>query len=174
MGEEVIDTLVEQDEYADYWAMQWLNLLRADQLKVTPQGTILMFDNGTYRARPFDPKRDPRDNFSRAVEYEIDEEKMEFRQVWSYGGPEDEIFFSPFLGDVDWLPKTGNVLITSGGAVRAADGSNANHPAHGRKWALIIEATHDQPAQKVFEIRIDDPASGWTVYRAERLPSLYP
>ncbi len=91
--------------------------------KVTPRGTILMFDNGTYRARPFDPKRHARDNFSRAVEYEVDEEKMEFRQVWSYGGPDDEIFFSPFLGDTDWLPKTGNILITDGGRVRAADGS---------------------------------------------------
>lgn len=142
--------------------------------KVTPEGTILMFDNGTYRARPFDAKRDPRENFSRAVEYEVNPETMKFEQVWSYGGPKDEIFFSPFLGDTDWLPQTGNILITDGGRVRAADGSNANHPAHGRKWAHIMEVTHDEPAKKVFDLVIDDPKSGWTVYRAERIPGLYP
>lgn len=142
--------------------------------KVTPRGTILMYDNGTYRARPFDQKREARDNYSRAVEYEVNTETMEFREVWSYGGPEDEIFFSPFLSDADWMPQTENILITDGGRVRAADGSNANHPAHGRKWARILEVTHEQPAEKVFEIVIDDPGMGWTVYRSERIPSLYP
>lgn len=38
----LIDQLLQRDEYASYWAMQWLNLLRADQLKVTPQGTLAM------------------------------------------------------------------------------------------------------------------------------------
>ncbi len=164
----------EWDKYLLYPVGDGMYPCHEHAAKVTPQGTILMFDNGTYRARPFDLKRHPKDNFSRAVEYEIDEEKMEFKQVWSYGGPEDEIFFSPFLGDTDWLPITGNVMITDGARVRAPDGSNANHPAHGRKWAHILEVTHDQPAQKVFEIVIDDPGSGWTVYRAERIPGLYP
>jgi hypothetical protein len=36
----LIDKLLQRDEYADYWTMHWLNLLRADQLKVTPQGTV--------------------------------------------------------------------------------------------------------------------------------------
>ncbi len=38
----VIDRLLERDEYADYWTMRWLDLLRADQLKITPQGTVAM------------------------------------------------------------------------------------------------------------------------------------
>lgn len=38
----LIDQLLQRDEYAVYWAMQWLNLLRADQLKVTPQGALAM------------------------------------------------------------------------------------------------------------------------------------
>jgi hypothetical protein len=36
----LIDELLERDEYADYWTMQWLNLLRADQLKTSPQGAL--------------------------------------------------------------------------------------------------------------------------------------
>lgn len=38
----LIDRLLERDEYADFWTMQWLDILRADQLKVTPQGTVAM------------------------------------------------------------------------------------------------------------------------------------
>ena len=38
----LIDNLLARSEYADYWTMHWLDLLRADQLKVTPQGTVAM------------------------------------------------------------------------------------------------------------------------------------
>lgn len=36
----MIDRLLDRDEYADYWTMKWLDILRADQLKITPQGTV--------------------------------------------------------------------------------------------------------------------------------------
>lgn len=36
----LIDRLLERDEYADYWAMRWLDVLRADQLQISPQGTV--------------------------------------------------------------------------------------------------------------------------------------
>ena len=39
----------------------------------------------------------------------------------------------------------------------------------------IVEVTHSTPAEKVFELIIDDePPNRWRVYRAERLPGLYP
>ncbi len=38
----LIDRLLERDEYADYWTMRWLDILRADQLAITPQGTVAM------------------------------------------------------------------------------------------------------------------------------------
>lgn len=38
----LIDELLSRDEYVDYWTMKWLDILRADQLKVTPQGTVAM------------------------------------------------------------------------------------------------------------------------------------
>ncbi len=36
----LIDFLLQRPEYADYWAMKWSDLLRADKLKITPQGTV--------------------------------------------------------------------------------------------------------------------------------------
>lgn len=39
---ELIDKLLERDEYAIYWAMQWLNLLRADRSKISAEGALAM------------------------------------------------------------------------------------------------------------------------------------
>jgi hypothetical protein len=53
----LIDALLERDEYVDYWTMKWLDILRADQLKVTPQGTVAMqrwLQKFFRNNRPFD------------------------------------------------------------------------------------------------------------------------
>lgn len=36
----LIDELLARPEYADYWAMKWSDVLRADKIKVTHQGTV--------------------------------------------------------------------------------------------------------------------------------------
>ena len=38
----LIDQVLDRPEYAEYWAMKWLDILRADQLKITPQGAVAM------------------------------------------------------------------------------------------------------------------------------------
>jgi len=38
----LIGELLERDEYADYWAMRWADVLRVDQAKITPQGAVAM------------------------------------------------------------------------------------------------------------------------------------
>lgn len=38
----VIDQLLDRPEYVDYWTMQWLDILRADQLAISPQGAVAM------------------------------------------------------------------------------------------------------------------------------------
>lgn len=38
----LIDQLLDRPEYADYWTMKWLDILRADQLTITPQATVAM------------------------------------------------------------------------------------------------------------------------------------
>jgi hypothetical protein len=38
--EAIIDELLQRPEYADYWAMKWSDLLRADKIKITPQGAV--------------------------------------------------------------------------------------------------------------------------------------
>ena len=36
----LVDELLQRPEYSDYWAMKWSDLLKADKLKITPQGTV--------------------------------------------------------------------------------------------------------------------------------------
>ena len=38
----LLDDLLQRPEYADYWAMKWADLLRADKVKITPQGAVGM------------------------------------------------------------------------------------------------------------------------------------
>ena len=146
---------------------------------ITPEGNILLFDNGNFRASPFDEQLPATENFSRAVEYSINEDTREVTQVWEYGQFVDEPLYAPFIGDADYLPQTGNVLISFGGVTGDEEGNPTDVIGSGSKTAVhLIEVTHTEPAEKVFELTIVDPtpelANGWTTYRAERLPSLYP
>ncbi len=38
----LIDRLLDRPEYATYWAMKWTDILRADKIKITTQGTVGM------------------------------------------------------------------------------------------------------------------------------------
>jgi arylsulfate sulfotransferase len=148
-------------------------------VKFTPHGTLLMFDNGNLRAIPPARPMPPTEAYSRAVEYEIDEEEMSVTQVFSYGGPDDDQrFYSPFLCDADWLPQTGNILVTDGAHATDENGQPVNNPPGAQQWARLVEVTHEEDPHVVWELLIDDrqtrPRIGWSVYRSERLPSLYP
>lgn len=143
---------------------------------ITPMRTLLLFDNGNDRASPFDgtPRVNDRDNYSRAVEYEID--GMEVRQVWEYGSPASLAtprLFSSFISDADRLPN-GNTLINFGGNTHS-DGVANNDLGFGGTLTRIVEVDHATPAEKVFDMRLYNPTADArvAVYRVERIPSLY-
>ena len=139
----------------------------------TENGTYLLFDNGVARSSPFDEKMPLEDSYTRAVEYSVNEDTMEVSQVWAYGS-DDEPIYARYLGDVDWQPQTNNILITAGGQETNADGQNAPPGPGTQRWARLIEVTHDQPAEKVWEMRLQADDSNWSIYRSERIPSVYP
>lgn len=141
----------------------------------TPDGNLLFYDNGV-----FVPDADSGevvlkgDSLSRAVEVRIDPDARTFREVWTYGGPGDEAYFSPFLCDTAYLPATGNVLVTDGGRVQAADGQPSAEIGGGHHWARVVQVTREQPARKVFEVVTRQRDVGWAIYRATHFPSLNP
>lgn len=73
-----------------------------------PNGNIIVFDNGPFR------NYNNVNNYSRAVEYEVNEADKTFKQVWQYGKNRGVELFSTIVSDVDYLPKTKNILMTSG------------------------------------------------------------
>jgi arylsulfate sulfotransferase len=139
----------------------------------TENGTYLLYDNGVARTTPFDEGMALEDSYTRAVEYSVNEETMEVSQVWVYG-PEDEHFYARYLGDVDWQEQSNNILITIGAQETNAQGKNSPPGPDTQRWARLVEVTHEQPAEKVWEMRLQEDDSGWSIYRAERLPSIYP
>ncbi len=140
---------------------------------LTREGNLILFDNGNYRAQPPARRTQPADSYSRAVEFAIDQEAMTVRQVWSYGGPDSEYFYSAFVSDADRLPVTDNVLITDGGNLLDADGVPSNAVVPSRKVARILEVTGGENPVKVFEIVIDTGAPpGWAIFHADRIAGL--
>jgi hypothetical protein len=146
---------------------------------LTPQGTLLVFDDGIDRASPFDPPIPDVDNYSRAVEYSIDETNMTISQVWdSYdsGLGDGDRMMSEIMGNTDWLPQTGHVLVTyawvnyTNGVLVASNGA---------LMARIVEYTHDPVPQVVFDLAFWDYDNtnshylGYYCYRSHRIPDLY-
>lgn len=132
-------------------------------MNVLENGNILLFDNGLMR------NFEPEPTYSRAVEYQIDEEKLTIKQVWQYGKARKLDMFSPITSDVDVLPETGNRLITAG-TIRKSE-----LPPH----AKIIEITYPDN-KEVFEANIyfkdalGTKKQEWAqfdlVFRGERYP----
>jgi hypothetical protein len=139
-------------------------------VELEDDGSLMMYDNGNFRpgttlaggtAPPF----------SRAVRYTVDLEAGTAKQVWEHrdSWPDGRPIYGPFLGDVDLEPN-GNVLITHGG------GSSASGVLMGRILEVIPgDAADGSKDTTVFDITVGDGTGqgGWTLYRAERLPSLY-
>jgi len=81
---------------------------------VCPDGDVMCFDNGQYRAKVKEKYIENRDNFSRGVRYRIDTEKMEIEQVWQYGKERGQEFFSAYICNVEYYDE-GHYMIHSGG-----------------------------------------------------------
>lgn len=132
---------------------------------ILPNGNLFIFDNGFNRNFGSAP------NYSMGTEYEVDEDNMTVKQVWSYGKARGEDLFSSIISDVDFLPETKNRLIMPG--VIGLGSSNS--------YSKVVEVTH--PGKEVvfestlrFKNQLAD-GQGWgnidITYRAQRIPSLY-
>lgn len=122
---------------------------------------IALYDNGNYRAPAFETALTP--EYSRAVIYSVDDEAMTVSQVWSYGDPSgDDSFFSPFMGDADVQPETGNMLMTNG---------QFQKPGGGGTYGSIFEVTAD--GTRIFELAVGLSGGGSTgIYRADRIADI--
>ncbi|MCZ6763531.1 MAG: aryl-sulfate sulfotransferase [Alphaproteobacteria bacterium] len=138
---------------------------------LTERGTVLMFDNGNFRVPAFETPVAPPDSYSRAVEFEVDEQGRSVRQLWEFKGE-----YAAYISGVRQLPETGNMFINFGGILTDEQGSPSQFPPTDMARVRMVEVTYDADAEIVFELTIDERGDnkGWDVYRAERFAGLYP
>ena len=144
----------------------------------TPNGTLLLFDNGNYQARPFRERAKVEDTYSRAVEFKIDEQSMTVSQVWKSEEPTDDRVIAVAMGDADWLPESENVLVAYGALLDPASiGKVTWEPASRltfKQWTRLREYVRSDPPEVVYEVvlQADEPDMGWTLFGAERIGSV--
>ena len=146
---------------------------------LTPDDTLLLYDNGNLRASPGEDTVSDNQNYSRAVEYHIDEDKMEVSQVWSYGSTTaGDWFYTGFEGNAEPEPKTRNVLINFP-AVSYENGALSNPFGPNVYSARFREVTREPVPRVVFDLGLSEynqptsTAQNLTVYRVHRIPDLY-
>lgn len=147
--------------------------------RLTPDGTLLVYNDDNYQASPFDPPVPDQDNYSSAIEYNINETNMTVSEVWnSAWQTNQDRLYTPYVGKAQWLPQTRDVLVTYG-AVKYVNGVPPSAYAPGATMVRLIEYTHDPVPQVVFDVSFFDYSntssnySGDFCYRSTRIPDLY-
>jgi hypothetical protein len=106
---------------------------------------------------------------SHATAYRIDEEIRSAEELWTSRVPGEKGIASVAMGDVDWLERTGNILV-SYGALRPSE-----EFGHESSWSMVREYTFTDPPRVVWEMHIasrykdKNQNVGWTIFSAERL-----
>ena len=159
--------------------------------RVSNAGTVCVYDNGAFQARPFQPPKLPGEIYSRGVEYFVDEKNGTVEEVWASAdeNSEDKVI-SWAMGDCHRLPETGNMLVID--SVCAPEGPGLNwqgsvtiadltwdewdrsswHISDFAQWGRIREYRRNSDRDVVFEIAVRDPDDlvGWEVYGGLRTP----
>ncbi|MGB2868333.1 MAG: aryl-sulfate sulfotransferase [Bacteroidota bacterium] len=148
----------------------------------TDPNRILLFDNGNLRG--YDSPLQPEANFSRGVEFELDEANQRIKQIWQFGQERGNELYSPVVGSVGYLPN-GNRLICFGAIARDLAGNpvewiQPNKDSTGfenrkvKSSVRIIEASRETPARVYLELSFEDTGRsdymGYLAYRAFKFP----
>jgi arylsulfate sulfotransferase len=147
--------------------------------KLTPDGTLILYDDNNYDASPFATSVADQNNQSSAIEYSIDETNMQVSEVWnsSWQTNQDRLF-TPYVGMVSWGPQTRNVLVTYG-AVSYVNGAHPSAYSTNANMVRLIEYTHDAVPEIVSDVRFFDTSrtnsnyQGYFCYRAYLVADLY-
>ena len=138
---------------------------------LTKNRNLVIFDNGNFRSYKLEDAVLAHNNYSRAVEYKINEEDMTVEQVWQYGKERGNELYCAYLGAVRIL-ENNNRLICFGGITKDIFGNPIDDMKSNRmkNQITIIEVSKDKV---VFEIKLKDTditnPIGYKCYRAEKI-----
>lgn len=153
----------------------WPYHQHAPMLHPDDDGRLLVFDNGNYgRVTPYNPA-EPKGDYSRLVEYQVNELDRTVEQTWAYRQTLTGDLYASAFGDADYLD--GDNVIGVFGFLYREGGIDNNDLGLGDKSARIIEIARDLDDQVVWDVRLNSSASvaprGWQSHRAQRLTTLY-
>lgn len=81
---------------------------------ITPDGDVMCFDNGHWRAKNKERYLLNKNNFSRGVRYQINTDDMTIKQIWQFGKERGQHFFSQYICNVEYYGE-GHYMVHSGG-----------------------------------------------------------
>ena len=127
----------------------------------------MVFNNGLFKARPFNPRAPDSETVSGALEYAFDPKTHTAKLLWSSDAKGPEAVRTFAMGDVEFLPKTGNVMVVYGNAVRMDNGL---------PWPRVREFKRTTPPQVVYDVVLADtsanPSVSWTAFGGDRIEKL--
>ena len=153
--------------------------------RVTSEGTIVMFDNGIYQARPGQPRLPFEKSFSRGVEYRVDPAAMTVEQVWASALTDADVIERTWaMGDAHRLEASNTALIVHSicmphgieGIGMDEDHRSIRFVNELASYARILEYDRDDINNILFDAEIHDlnELVQWEAFSAVRVSDLYP
>ncbi len=134
-------------------------------LKPSDKNTILLFDNGNNRS--YSAPVLPNANFSRAVEYSIDEANKTVRQNFEYGKTLGAETFAPYVGKVHYL-NNDRIFIGNGGILKDNNNNATDFTPNAINQVRFFETDRTQNVYLDISIKASDSSNliGFRSYRS--------
>ena len=149
--------------------------------RMTHAGTVILFDNrGHGGAMPYEPTLPVDKSFSRGVEYDVDEENMTVRQVWTSGDEQGEDpCYANAMSDAWRLPETDNHLVIYAFCLPLRADLTQDPADETKRYlsdlpygARIVEYADNEPVFRAEIIDANDLMQ-WEAYGGFKTPGLY-
>ena len=152
--------------------------------RITSEGTIVLFDNGVYGARPGSEPIPYHKSLSRGVEYRVDQKAMTVEQVWASAITEDEVAERTWaMGDAHRLEETDTALVVHSVCMPHGrddigmdeDDRTMRHVDEFPSYARVLE--YDRATREIIfdmTVRDEDEIIHWEAFSGVRVDSLYP
>ena len=152
--------------------------------RITSEGTIVLFDNGIYGARPGNKRLPFHKSFSRGVEYRVDQGAMTVEQVWASALTDDEVKERTWaMGDAHRLEESDTALVVHSICMPHGcddigmdeEDRSARYVSDFPSYARILE--YDRHSRDIvfdMTIRDENEIIQWEVFSAVRADNLYP
>ena len=152
--------------------------------RITSEGTIVLFDNGIYGARPGTEPIPYHKSFSRGVEYRVDQDAMTVEQVWASALTEDEVAERTWaMGDAHRFEDTDTAMVVH--SICMPHGRDdigmdeydrtMRHVDDFPSYARVLE--YDRASREIIfdmTVRDEDEIIHWEAFSGVRVDSLYP